>query len=319
MTTTASPKGTVYAVDRVTGNSSFEGGKYDRLTNPTTTQLYPSGVPFSQFTDDLADIKTTATAQGNLFNDAAAKGWLVQFTAAGKANIWRITSGTSSGLASTLNTLSTTECNSSTTYSKTLTNFSVMWFTQPVVIGSVYNPCATTGALDSVLDGRVTIGTDDDIYVGGNISYENQRRRHPRPDGDQRRHHHQRRALHAHLAGATLAQNGQWRTNGSTGSNKNTMTFTGSQAMYNGGSAGMFDTRVYNYDDTLVFQRPPLFPTIEGTWETVYWREVDPAASASRPALVERAMDGPSDPPGGVPAPAFEAQPLPVRSVSSAS
>ena len=271
-------KGTVYAVDRVTGNSSFEGGKYDRLTNPTTTQLYPSGVPFSQFTDDLADIKTTATSQGNLFNETSAKGWLVQFTAAGKANIWKITSGTSSGLASTLNTLSATECNSSTTYSKTLTNFSVMWFTQPVVIGSGDNPCATTGALDSVLDGRVTIGTDDDVYVGGNISYET--------SGDDTL------GLTATndviitdyapstmtWRAATLAQNGQWRTNGSTNS-KSVMTFTGSQAMYNGGSAGMFVNRFYNYDDTLVFQRPPLFPTIEGTWETVYWREVDPAAS----------------------------------------
>ena len=57
------------------------------------------------------------------------------------------------------------------------------------------------------------------------------------------------------------------------------MTFTGSQAMYNGGSAPMFNSRFYNYDDTLVYQRPPLFPTIEGTWETVYWREVDPSAA----------------------------------------
>jgi hypothetical protein len=271
-------KGTVYAVDRVTGNSSFEGGKYDRLTNPTTTQLYPSGVPFSQFTDDLADIKAAATSQGNLFNDATAKGWLVQLTAAGQANVWRITSGTSAGLASTLNTLSTAECNSSTTYSRTINNFSVMWFTQPVVIGSGDNPCTTTGALDSVVDGRVTIGSADDVYVGGNISYET--------SGDDTL------GLIATSdliitdyapstmtwRAATLAQTGQWKTNGSSGS-KSSMSFTGSQAMYNGGSAPMFNSRFYNYDDTLVYQRPPLFPTIEGTWETVYWREVDPAAS----------------------------------------
>ena len=211
-------KGTVYALNRVTGNSSFEGGKYDSLTNPTTAQLYPSGVPFSQFTDDLASIKTTATAQGNLFNDAAAKGWLVQFTAAGTANIWRITSGTSSGLASALPTFTTAECNSSATYTKTINNFSVMWFTQPVVIGSSDNPCTTSGALDSVVDGRVTIGADDDIYVGGNISYET--------SGDD--------TLGLTATGdliitdyapstmtwraATLSQTGQWRTNGSSGS-----------------------------------------------------------------------------------------------------
>ena len=269
-------KGTVYAVNRVTGNSSFEGGRYDSTTNPTTAQLYPSGVPFSQFTDDLASIKTAATAQGNLFDDSTAKGWLVQFTAAGKANIWRITSGTSAALASTL-TLSAADCNSSTTYSRTLTNFSVMWFVQPVVIGSGVNPCGT-GALDSVVNGRVTIGTADDVYVGGNISYQT--------SGDDTL------GLIATSdliitdyapstmtwRAATLAQTGQWKTNGSNGS-KNSMTFTGSQAMYNGGSAGMFDSRIYNYDDTLVYQRPPLFPTIEGTWETVYWREVDPSAA----------------------------------------
>jgi hypothetical protein len=271
-------KGTVYALSRVTGNSSFEGGRYDSTTNPTTAQLYPSGVPFSQFTDDLADIKTTATAQGNLFNDATAKGWLVQFTATGQANIWRITSGTSAGLASALPTFTTAECNSSATYSRTINNFSVMWFTQPVVIGSSDNPCTTTGALDSVVDGRVTIGTADDVYVGGNISYET--------SGDD--------ALGLIATSdliitnyapstltwraATLAQTGQWKTNLSDGSHTK-MTFTGSQAMYNGGSAGMFASRLYNYDDTLVYQRPPLFPTIEGTWETVYWREVDPTVA----------------------------------------
>ena len=102
-------------------------------------------MPFSQFTDDLADIKTTATSQGNLFNDATAKGWLVQFTAAGTANIWRITSGTSAGLASALPTFTTAECNSSATYTKTINNFSVMWFMQPVVIGSSDNPCHDVG------------------------------------------------------------------------------------------------------------------------------------------------------------------------------
>ena len=270
-------KGTVYALNRVTGNSSFEGGRYDSTTNPTTAQLYPSGVPFSQFTDDLANIKTAATAQGNLFDDSTAKGWLVQFTAAGRANIWRITSGTSAGLASTLSTLSAGECNSSTTYSRTLTNFSVMWFVQPVVIGSGVNPCGT-GALDSVVNGRVTIGTADDVYVGGNISYQT--------SGDDTlgliatsdliitNYAPSTLAWRA----ATLAQTGQWKTNLSDGSHS-TMTFTGSQAMYNGGSAGMFASRTYNYDDTLVYQRPPLFPTIEGTWETVYWREVDPNAA----------------------------------------
>jgi hypothetical protein len=129
-----------------------------------------------------------------------------------------------------------------------------------------------------VVDGRVTIGSADDVYVGGNIAYET--------SGDDTL------GLIATndvvitsyapstmtWRAATLAQTGQWRTNSSSTS-KSSMTFTGSQAMYNGGYASMFATRQYNYDDTLIYQRPPLYPTIEGTWETVYWREVDPAAS----------------------------------------
>jgi hypothetical protein len=38
----------------------------------------------------------------------------------------------------------------------------------------------------------------------------------------------------------------------------------------------MFNTRSYNYDPNLLYTRPPLFPIVDGTWATVYWREVTP-------------------------------------------
>ncbi len=71
-------------------------------------------------------------------------------------------------------------------------------------------------------------------------------------------------------------QNGQWRTNTGSNTHGGTMTFTGSTATADGGYASMFSNRVYNYDTTLQSLRPPLFPTIEGSWGVSYWREVTP-------------------------------------------
>ena len=51
---------------------------------------------------------------------------------------------------------------------------------------------------------------------------------------------------------------------------------TGSQTTSDGGYASMFDSRTYNYDETLQRLRPPFYPILEGTWATYYWREVLP-------------------------------------------
>ena len=39
------------------------------------------------------------------------------------------------------------------------------------------------------------------------------------------------------------------------------MIFTGSTATAHGGSMGMFDTRIYNYEPSLLYLQPPWFPT----------------------------------------------------------
>ena len=56
-------------------------------------------------------------------------------------------------------------------------------------------------------------------------------------------------------------------------------TFTGSTATYGGGSMGLFNSRVYQYDSTLVYLPPPWFPTIQDAYTVVLSREV--AATAS--------------------------------------
>jgi hypothetical protein len=56
------------------------------------------------------------------------------------------------------------------------------------------------------------------------------------------------------------------------------MTFTGSTATHGGGSMSLFNSRVYQYDQTLVYLPPPWFPTVQDAYTIVLSREV--AASA---------------------------------------
>jgi hypothetical protein len=57
------------------------------------------------------------------------------------------------------------------------------------------------------------------------------------------------------------------------------MTFQGSTSTNLGGSMGMFQTRVYQYDDSLLYLQPPWFPTVDGAFTILLSREL--AASAS--------------------------------------
>ena len=141
------------------------------------------------------------------------------------------------------------------------------------------------------MNGRVTVGSASDIYVGGNITYQQ--------DGDDVLG---LVASHSVIVpqwvpttlswrAATIAQSGTWRSYGFDpqthtseanyiGNFKLTsMTFTGSTATYGGGSMSLFGSRVYQYDQTLVYLPPPWFPTIQDAYTIVLSREVAPSAS----------------------------------------
>jgi len=90
---------------------------------------------------------------------------------------------------------------------------------------------------------------------------------------------------------ATIAQSGTWRSYGfdnQTGSSEPdyvgnfklaSMTFTGSTATYGGGSMGLFNSRVYQYDSTLLYLPPPWFPTIQDAYTVVLSREITATVS----------------------------------------
>ena len=73
---------------------------------------------------------------------------------------------------------------------------------------------------------------------------------------------------------AVIAQTGQYRS--WTGSNVKTGTYThlGSVATNLGGYMSMFSTRVYLYDNDLLYLQPPYFPVLEESYSVLDFREL---------------------------------------------
>lgn len=252
----------------------FQGGAYDSVTNPSFQSKFATPIDFSHFTQSRLDIKGAAEAGGTAWNDPTATGWLVQFLADGRARVHKVTGGGDIGAS-----LTTIGC----PVTVNVPANGAMYFEQSVVVsdGSTKtDSCGSTvGPRPSVVNGRVTIATKGNVYIGGNITYAS--------SGDDvlglisanevivARYTPSTLTWRA----ASLAQSGQWRTyQGSPTGNHNSMTYIGSQTTSNGGYASMFDNRSYQYDETLQRLRPPFYPILEGSWETFYWREVKPPA-----------------------------------------
>jgi hypothetical protein len=145
--------------------------------------------------------------------------------------------------------------------------------------------------VSGTVNGRVTIGSAADIYIGSNLGYAQ--------NGDDVLG---LVASHSILIpqwapstlswrAATIAQSGTFRSYGYDSQTKQsepnyvgdgssgTMTFTGSTATYGGGSMSLFSARVYQYDNSLLYLPPPWFPTIQDAYTMVLSREVGPSAT----------------------------------------
>jgi hypothetical protein len=254
--------------------STFQAGAYDSATVPSFQDKFPTPIDFSHFTQSRLDIKDAAEAGGTAWNDSSANAWLVQFLADGRARVHKITG--SSDVGASLNTIGCP-------VTVNVPANGAMYFEQSVIVsdGSTKtDSCSSTvGPRDSVVNGRVTIATKGNVYVGGNIAYASS-------GDDVLGLISANEVIIAKYApgnltwrAASLAQSGQWRTyQGSATGNHISMTYIGSQTTADGGYASMYNTRSYQYDDTLQRLRPPFYPILEGSWETFYWREVQPPA-----------------------------------------
>jgi hypothetical protein len=149
--------------------------------------------------------------------------------------------------------------------------------------GAVY--VGQTAIVSGVVNGRVTVASDDDIVIAGPTSYVT-------PGDDVLGLVAKNDMVVAYYvptdlawSAATLTQTGQWTDwcHGGTipaqayaCGKRGTMDFTGSTATNGGGSMSMFTRRNYNYDTNLLYLQPPWFPTVEDAYTVVLSREVKP-------------------------------------------
>lgn len=250
----------------------FQAGAYNASTTPSFRDKFPTPIDFNHFTQSRLDIKDAAQAGGSAWNDPSANAWMVQFLSDGRARVWKITATSDIGRQIGAYGCPTTVA---------VPANGAMYFEQSVIVsdGSTRaDSCnQTAGPRPSTVNGRVTIATKGNVYIGGNIAYQS--------SGDD---------VLGLIAGgeviiakytprdltwraASLAQSGQWRTyQGANDGLHDSMLYIGSQTTSDGGYASMFLQREYQYDETLQRLRPPFYPILEGSWETYYWREVLP-------------------------------------------
>ena len=254
----------IYAEGRITGSVHMNKPlgcpscptplKYDKDTIRT---IIKSPVNFSSFLTSLSDIQSAATA-GGVSLDAPGKVWWLKFSNNGTFTTQQCTGSNPSTSQPT--------CASATTYN--IPSNGAVFAAQTVIVSN-----ATT---NGGVKGRVTVASADDVIIGNNIG--------PVTAGVD--------VLGLVAAddmfvatwvpydltwsAATIAQTGVWKSasNGGDSGSHGKMTFTGSTATASGGSMPLFDTRVYNYEPSLVYLQPPWFPLINDSLTTVLFREL---------------------------------------------
>jgi Tfp pilus assembly protein PilX len=242
----------IYAEKQVIGTPTMKNGakKYDQ-TNIRTMLKNP--VNFNDFLTSLVDIKRASQVGGVYFDQAGIDAWQLTFQANGTFLAQQCTKVGTQDIALTKPT-----CGTATTY--TVPSNGAIYSAQSVIVSGQIN-------------GRVTVAANNNLVIGNNISYVT--------SGDD--------VLGLVAANdmivaywapsnlswraATIAQSGAWRSWNNDGSH-GAMTFQGSTTTNLGGYMGMFSSRVYQYDDTLLYLQPPWFPTVADAYTIVVTREL---------------------------------------------
>jgi hypothetical protein len=260
--------GDVYAEGSVTGATRLMNGarKYDRLSNPTIRTIIRTPINFNNFLASLVDIRNAAGAGGVVRDTATVDAWWFTFLSNGQILIQSCTKTSSRAIGD-----AKPGCAAGQVVQIPVNG--AIYVGQPVIVSGTVN-------------GRVTIGSASDIYVGDNLGYAQ--------DGDDVLG---LVASHSVLVpqwvpstlswrAATIAQSGTFRSYGYDSQlrtsepnyvgdgARTSMTFTGSTATYGGGSMSLFITRVYQYDSSLLYLPPPWFPTLQDAYTLVLSREV---------------------------------------------
>ncbi len=250
-------QGNIYAEGQITGATTLQNGavKYDVDSNPNIRSQIEEPIDFSAFVTSFVDIQNAAAANSPSmnFDNAGYIAWRFVFNANGTFTLQHCTGSVNE--AQTLPTCSTHAGSP---------------FTMPSN-GAIY--VGQTAIVSGVVDGRVTIGSNDDIVIENNISYE-------LSGDDVLGLAAKNNVITADYAPNTLtwragviAQSGTWHSYASSGT-KTTMNFTGMSATADGGYFSQFATRNYSYDDYLQYLPPPWFPVVGDAYVIQFFREI---------------------------------------------
>jgi len=259
--------GNIYSEVGVSGGPTLVGGAtiYSPSTNPTIRSVLPNPIDFTTFLTSISDIQRASDTGGvDLSQSTPPDAWEVVFNSNGTfsaAACHKVGSADVSEVAPT--------CGAATTYP--VPSNGAIYSAQTIIVGG-------TGAAASIVNGLVTVTSNNNIVIGNNISYQ------PGTNSVLGLV-----ALNSMIVAywvpynlswnaATIATTGQWTdTCGAFGyrcGTHGTMTFTGSTATNNGGSMSMFGTRVYDYDPNLLWLLPPWFPTVDKPYTVLMQREI---------------------------------------------
>jgi hypothetical protein len=246
--------GDIYAWGGISGNFSMQNGaqKYTTTTNPSITTKIKTPIDFSRFLVSFNDLSRAAQVSNRYFDDPSKLAWRFVFANDGTFTVRSCTAGSNPDVAKAV-----PNCGSATTYSVP-TN------------GAIYT--GQTAIVEGQVKGRVTLGSNDDIVIANDIAPVS-------PGTDVLGLVAYNDLWIADYGPSTLTwvasllvQTNTWHTtSGSPG--KDTMNFTGSAATKKGGSFN-FDTRNYNYDQTLQYLSPPWFPVLDDFLTISLFREV---------------------------------------------
>jgi hypothetical protein len=244
----------IYAEGSINGNPSMQNGakKYDSTTIRTKIK---NPINFANFLVSFVDIKRAAQSGGLYLAGSATTIWRLTFNSNGTVTVQTcVPSGT----------------NDPSLVAPVCSAYAGSPFPVPSN-GAIYTE--RTAVVSGQVSGRVTVGSNDDIVVASNLG--------PVTAGTDVI------GLAAlndfwvaswapynlDWTAAVLVQNNTWNAAGANGSH-GTMNFWGSSATKTGGGFSAFDTRNYNYDQTLLYLPPPWFPVIDDTYTVSLFREL---------------------------------------------
>jgi hypothetical protein len=247
----------VYAEGSILGSPTLRNGART-YGSSTIRSVVKAPINFNDFLASLVDIQRASQTGGVFLNNATVDGWKLTFATNGT-----FTAQTCMKVSGRDIALTSPTCGAAVSYSVPPN-------------GAIY--VGQSAIVSGTVNGRVTVASNNNIVIGGNIAYQT--------TGDD--------VLGLVAANdmivaqwtpstlswraATIAQSGGWRSYSNDASHSS-MTFQGSTSTNLGGSMGMFQTRVYQYDDSLLYLQPPWFPTVDGAFTILLSREL--AASAT--------------------------------------